>query len=177
MHSEITITYLEMTSPAELKPSRRATELNVIRVEHPLPEFNRFLYATVGRDWQWIDRLPWSREKWVAWLDRPQVETHVAYVGGTPAGYFELESQPEGNVEVAYIGLVSQFIGKGLGGSLVTRAVERAWQLGPSRVWLHTCTLDHPHALKNYLARGFKQYHQETIVKDHQPRSAWPWHG
>ena len=76
--------------------------------------------------------------------------------GGAPAGYFELKRCDDGSVEIAYFGLLPDFVGKGLGKYLLVRAIEEAWALAPSRVWLHTCTLDHPAALPNYLARGFK---------------------
>ena len=175
---EITTYYLEMLNCAEYQPPRAskvAAELR--RVETPLPELNRFLYATVGRDWDWADRLSWPRERWIEWLDRPQLETWIAWVGGTPAGYYELEQQPEQNVEIAYFGLLPQFAGQGLGGWLLGQAIERGWESGARRVWVHTCSLDHPHALANYLARGFKQYRQETTLQHRAPRSSWPWCG
>ena len=174
---EITTYYLEITSAGELRPSSRAVDVKFARAAVPLPELNRFLYATVGRQWQWVDRLEWSREQWLAWLDRPELETHIAYVRGTPAGYFELESQREGNVEVAYFGVIEEFIGQGVGGALLTRAVERGFETGAKRVWLHTCTLDHPHALGNYLARGFRIFREESTTKEHRPRASWPWYG
>jgi ribosomal protein S18 acetylase RimI-like enzyme len=174
---EVTTYFLEITSPSELRKPGRDAGVQFVRAAVPLPELNRFLYATVGRKWQWVDRLPWSREQWLAWLDRPELETHVAYVRGTPAGYFELESQGDGNIEVAYFGVIEEFIGQGVGGALLTRAVQRGFEMGARRVWLHTCTLDHPHALANYLARGFKVFREEKAVKESQPRASWPWHG
>jgi GNAT superfamily N-acetyltransferase len=165
--AKVTIRYLEMTSRDQVRPpSRPASDLKFVRAEVPLPEFNRFFYVTVGRDWFWIDRLSWSRQRWTQWLDRPELQTFAAYVRGTPAGYFELEQQPEGNVEVAYLGLVPQFIGHRVGGHLVAEAATRAWDTGARRVWLHTCSLDHPQALANYLARGFKQFKFETVEKE-----------
>ena len=81
------------------------------------------------------------------------------YLRGTPAGYFELDDQ-DGDVEIAYFGLLPQFLGKGLGGGFLTAAVEKAWEMGAARVWVHTCSLDHPNALKNYQARGFQIYRE-----------------
>jgi GNAT superfamily N-acetyltransferase len=87
----------------------------------------------------------------------------VAYVKGTPAGYFELEKQSDGDVELAYFGLLPRFIGRGIGGILLTKAVKLAWETcGTTRVWVHTCTLDGPTALANYQARGFRTYNEET---------------
>jgi GNAT superfamily N-acetyltransferase len=142
----------------------------------PCPELNRFLYTAVGGDWYWTDRLPWTYAQWRAWVEQPTLETWVAYVSGTPAGYFELEAQAEGQVELAYFGLLPQFIGTGLGGSLLTVAIERAWNMGAVRVWVHTCTLDHPGALANYCARGFRVFREETHAQElpeHSP-GAWP---
>lgn len=90
----------------------------------------------------------------------------MAYVSGTPAGYFELETQTDGNIEIAYFGLLPSFIGHGLGGALLTAAVERAWALGARRVWVHTCSLDHPRALPGYQARGFRVFHIAHTEQD-----------
>lgn len=157
--SEITTYYLEMTDPAELRPARPAPKgFRLMQAEIPLPDFNRFLYTAVGGDWHWTDRLSWSRERWLAYLDRPELETWVGYVQGTPAGYFELEMQAGSAVEIAYFGLLPAFIGRGLGGVLLTAAIRRGWEMGARRVWVHTCTLDHPAALANYQARGLGIY-------------------
>jgi GNAT superfamily N-acetyltransferase len=133
-----------------------------MRVAIPCPAFSLFLYQAVGGQWQWIDRLRWPVERWEAYLNRPELETWVGYVEGTPAGYYELEMQPGSNVEIAYFGLLPQFIGQGLGGELLTCAIRRAWEMGAARVWVHTCTLDAPTALANYQARGLRVYNEET---------------
>lgn len=162
---DVTTWTLEMTSPDQLLPGREPSvdRLALVRVTEPSPEFSRFLYVTVGGEWHWTDRLGWDRAEWLAWLDRPELETWVLTVGGAPAGYFELEAQRDGDVEIAYFGLLGSFTGRGLGGHLLTEAIRLAWDRGSSwapdsgparRVWVHTCTLDGPHALANYTARG-----------------------
>ncbi len=86
-------------------------------------------------------------------------------MGDETAGFFELEQHDEdGSVEIAYFGLTESFIGRGLGKAMLTRAAQEAWALAPSRVWLHTCTLDSPHALPNYEARGFTRFKTETYT-------------
>lgn len=167
MTVDVTTTYLEMHSKDQLKPKHTTLPVEVKHVEIPLPEFNRFLYATVGRDWYWYDRLGWSYAQWKEWVERPELQTWVLYVQGTPAGYFELEKQGELEkqndvVNITYFGLLPQFIGKGLGGYFLSVAVEKAWAFDAKRVTLNTCTLDHESALKNYQARGFKVYKQKT---------------
>jgi GNAT superfamily N-acetyltransferase len=178
MKQQVTTYYLEMRDPGALRPSRaQVAEFEIRRAHLPSPELNRFLYTACGGDWYWIDRLGWTYAQWLAWLDRPELETWVAYLDGTPAGYFELERQADDDVELAYFGLLPQFVGRGLGGLLLTRAIERAWEIGARRFWLHTCTLDHPHALAAYQARGLRVYKEETEEKELPARAPGPWPG
>jgi GNAT superfamily N-acetyltransferase len=177
MQRRVITTHLEMTRREQHRLARPpAVEFQLIRVEIPCPELNRFLYAAVGANWWWYSRLPWTHAQWLAYLDRPELETWVAYVRGTPAGYFELERQARDAVELAYFGVMPAFIGKGLGGALLSAAVERAWDMGAARVWVHTCTLDHPQALPNYRARGFEVFRVEEQTEElpDEPLEAWP---
>lgn len=178
MPTEVTTWHLEMHSPEELRPKRVARPgVRVDRVARPMPELNRFFYTAVGGDWYWLDRLPWSYARWLEYLDRPELQTWVLSDGGTPAGYFELERQPGENVEIAYFGLLPAFVGGGLGGHMLTAAIERAWALTPRRVWVHTCSLDHPQALANYQARGFRLFRTVVQQKDLPAASPGPWGG
>ena len=167
MKREIEIHYLEMASPADLRPSpARAAGFRVERARIPAPEINRFFYTAVGGDWYWIDRLGWTLEQWRAWVDRPELETWIGSLQGTPAGYFELEREPGDRVELAIFGLLSGFQGRGIGGALLTTAVERAWEMGAGRVTVNTCSLDAPAALRNYEARGFRLERTEIVEKE-----------
>ncbi|HDQ39874.1 MAG TPA: GNAT family N-acetyltransferase [Desulfonatronum sp.] len=149
--------YLEMTDPGQLvAPKRRAEELEVRKFSRPLPEMNRFFYQTIGKDWNWTERLPWDFAQWASYLSQPGLETWLALHDSTPAGYFELLPDADGGVEIVMFGLLTPFTGQGLGGHLLCFAVRRAWAMGPHRVWLHTSSLDHPHALAHYQARGFR---------------------
>lgn len=176
MERKVTTTYLEMTHPSNAIPFGGERAIEMRRAEIPSPELNRFFYRTVGADWCWYQRLGWSREDWLRYLDRPELETWVGYCSGTPAGYFELEAQAGGNVEIAYFGLLPAFVGRGLGPELLSAAIDRAWRLQPMRVWVHTCTLDHPRALENYRGRGFEIYKSEEGVENlpDDPLELWP---
>jgi GNAT superfamily N-acetyltransferase len=159
---EVTRTYLEMISPQQLVPAReRPPGVRVERVGSCPASFFRYLYVEVGRQYHWVDRLSWTDEQIRSYLAGP-VDVWVLYLDGAPGGYFELRRDPDRSVEIAYFGLLPQAIGKGLGKYLLTRAVEEAWALGPVRVWLHTCSLDHPSALSNYLKRGFQEVRREV---------------
>lgn len=170
--------YLEMTSPEELIPAREPeVPVTIQHARVPLPELNRFLYTAVGGDWWWIDRLGWTWEDWSAQLARPGYETWVAFVEGTPAGYFELEGTTGGDVELVFFGLLPAFVGRGIGGHLLTAAVRRAWEKGARRVWVHTSSFDHPAALTNYQARGFRLVRAEESVKELPAEPPGPWPG
>ena len=159
---DVTRTYLELRAPEDLVAEASAPEqVRLERVESCPPSFFRFLYSEVGRQHHWRDRLPWTDEQIRAHLAGP-IDLWVPYVRAVPAGYFELARHDDGSVEIAYFGLLPEFVGRGLGKYLLTRAVEEAWALHPNRVWLHTCTLDHPSALPNYLKRGFQPVRTEV---------------
>ena len=143
--------------------------------EIPCPPLNRFLYATVGADWYWLDRLGWSFAQWQRYLEQEGVETWVAYVSGTPAGYFELETQTDGIIEIAYFGLLPSFIGHGLGGALLTGAVERAWALIRVGLGQYVFAGSSPR-LTRLSGRGFRVFHIAR-GQDLPERPVGPWPG
>ena len=154
-------TYLQMNSPAQLRPQRCAEEGFQVREQTERDwHFNRDLYLAVGENWSWTDKRTWTDDQWKEYGLAPELRTFGAYLNDTLAGYYELRGDEEGGVEITYFGLLPQFLGRGLGGALLTSAIEQAWQMSPSvaRVWLQTCTLDHPRALANYQARGMTIY-------------------
>jgi GNAT superfamily N-acetyltransferase len=161
----VTRTYLEMLSPEELRQATvTGPEPRVERLQDCSVEFFRFLYEEVGRAYRWTDRLSWTDGMVQQHLETPGVSLWLLSWENQPAGYFELRAHEDDSVEIAYFGLLPDFIGRGWGKYLLSRAVQSAWQLGPRRVWLHTCTLDHPAALPNYLKRGFRPVRQETYT-------------
>ena len=164
---EIVTYYLEMSSPVHLKEKGEISDLNIVLCEVKQFQFNRFLYQLVGEAWNWIDKKFWSDAQWIEYAHDPALLTWVAFFKGTPAGYYELQVQAKGDVEIAYFGLAPAFIGQGFGGYLLSHAIRSAWSMpAVQRVWVHTCSLDHPGALKNYLARGMKIFRVEKKVSD-----------
>jgi GNAT superfamily N-acetyltransferase len=181
----VTTWTLRMSSPGRLRPARTDVPMRVERSGVPSIDLSRALYAAVGSRVCWTDRFAWDHETWEAWVNRETVATWIATVQGTVAGFFELETQPGGAVEIVLFGLLPQFYGRGLGGALLTTCVEAAWRGGvdwsagaaPTEyVYLRTSTLDHRHAVRNYLARGFEKAEAETADKRiPDPRLApWP---
>jgi GNAT superfamily N-acetyltransferase len=173
---DVTTWYLQMTDPARLAPAPEPyPELEFRRVELPAPELARALYAAVGGDWYWTDRLDWTWERWHERLSRAGIEMWIGSVRGAPAGIAELELDGDA-VELVYFGLLPAFIGRGLGPRMLDAAVRRAWELRPSRVWVHTCSLDGPAALPTYRKRGFSVYDERTerVSLPDEPPQPWP---
>ena len=160
---DVVRTYLELATPDALRsaPAPDAdARFPIVRADPCPVALSRELYRLVGDRWHWHDRDAWSDAQLARHLDGAEV--WVMRDGDEPAGFFELGRDAEGGVEIVLFGLAERWQGRGLGAHLLTRAVERAWEMGASRVWLHTCTLDSPRALPNYLARGFREVRRES---------------
>ncbi|HEY7194177.1 MAG TPA: GNAT family N-acetyltransferase [Gemmatimonadales bacterium] len=173
---QATRTYLELKDRTQFKDAFGAfPDIAITRVADPTPDLYRTCYRTVGEAFHWFDRWDWTDEEITRHLDDPAIQLFVAQRTSngrdrTLAGWYELRRVAEDDsVEVAYFGIVAAEFGRGFGKHLLSSAVRDAWALGPKRVWLHTCTLDHPNALPNYLARGFTPYRQETYEVNSAP--------
>ena len=163
----VIVTYLEMTSPEQRTAvPGRAEPTAILRAERPALSYYRYLYDTVGADWSWYTRRQLSDEALAAIIHDDRVEVFVLYVRGVPAGYVELDRRVEEAVEIAYFGLMPEYIGRGLGPFLLDWALGRAWSYRPRRVWLHTCSLDHPKALAVYQRAGFVVYDRQVEQVD-----------
>ena len=173
---ETVITYLEMKAPPPPRPPRRpAHPVALLRLAQPSAAYYRYLYRAVGEPWFWYERRILPDAELEPLIRAEGIEISVLYADGEPAGFAEMDYRDKADVNLAYFGLVPQFIGHGLGGFLLDRVVEEAWRRGalgerPRRVWVHTCTLDHPRALALYQKAGFVPYKQETKVID-DPRA------
>ena len=153
-------TYLEMTAPEQLRAEYIDSPDIEVRPEvFTSPAAYRDLYSSVGELWNWRDRLIMPDDELMTALAKADIS--VLYVDNETAGYIELANDDTGDTEVGYFGLRPAFFGRGLGKHLLSYGVQRAWDSGAKRVWLHTCNLDGPAALANYLARGFTVSHIE----------------
>ena len=162
---KVTTTYLEMherpKSPSVHQPSI-GQPIALLRAEKPSVHFYRYLYNTVGEPWLWYERRELNDASLTEVIENPLVEIYVLYAGGAPAGYAELDRRVEGEIEVAYFGLLPEYTGRGLGTWLLDCTIDTAWRHEPNRLWIHTCTLDHPAALRLYQRAGFEPYKQKT---------------
>jgi len=165
----VTVSYLQMLRRPEsldLTPPREG--LTVVRASSPTVPYYRFLYNTVGEPWLWVDRRKLSDQELAPIIQDPAVEIYVLSVDGSPAGFAELDLRKLPDVEIAYFGIMPGFIGRGLGPYLLRWAIERAWSRtpAPARLWLHTCTLDHPKASDTYRRAGFEIYDSRIEIQD-----------
>lgn len=159
MEAEETVWFLEMLDPTELRPANGpGPDVDLRQARIPCVPVNWFFYCTVGKDWNWTDRFRWTADQWRDFVHDAAVSTWVGYVEGTPVGYAEIMGNPGEDVSIESFGLLPQFIGQGIGGKLLTKVVQTAWSIPARRVWLHSCSFDHPSAMNNYKARGFRLY-------------------
>lgn len=168
-----TITYLEMAEkPARTFRPPPPEKCALLRAERCTVSYYRYLYGTVGEPWLWWFRRAMPDRELAAILGDERVEVFVLYVGGVPAGYAEIDRRVAGTANLAYFGLVPDFIGRGLGPWLLDWAVDAAWAgAGTTRATVNTCTLDHPKALMMYQRAGFTPQRQEE-KEEPDPRLA-----
>ncbi len=162
-HITTTVTFLELTSRPKARASlaERADISGIWRAHPPSLRFYRFLYDSVGDSYYWYMRRNMSDASLREIIEHPEVEIFVAYVHGTPAGYVELDRRTAHETQIAYFGLLPEFVGRGIGPWLLDWGIQRAWREDCGRVWLHTCTLDHPSALAMYQRAGMRMFKQE----------------
>ena len=156
-------TYLEMRPADQLRPKRADSRFQIREETKGDWQLNRDLYFRVGEQWAWIDKRSWTDDQWREYATAPGMRTFAGYYDDVLTGYYELRRDTGREIEIAYFGLLPEWIGRGLGGALLTSAIENAWRMepNPSRVWVHTCNRDHPQALANYQARGMVVYKVE----------------
>jgi GNAT superfamily N-acetyltransferase len=163
---DVTVYYLEMlTRSCRFVPPPRVG-LTVVHIQSPTVPNYRSLYDAVGKEFHWLSRRKMSDEALAAILADPRNELHVLHVDGTAGGFAELDRRQPHDIELVQFGLMSEFIGQGLGKWFLQWAIDKAWSYEPRRFWLHTCTLDHPAALPNYMKAGFVLFKQEAIRRE-----------
>ena len=166
MIEKIIRTYLEIRSFRDFKEVKKPSKEYSVGVLNPKDfQLNKFFYKNVGKKHRWTDRLVWSDKEWIKYSSNLKVDTYILKVSTDLAGYFEIILHSDLNeIEIAYLGLLEEYQNKKLGSYLLSEAIKKSFQKkNINRIWVHTCTLDHKNALKNYLARGMKIFKKENI--------------
>ena len=158
--------YLEINSLKDLKTSKFSPEDCIIDLSDPADfQINKFFYKSIGEEHRWTDRLVWTDKQWIAYISDQKVKTYILKKANKIAGYFELIfHQEKKETEIAYLGLLKEYQNKNLGSFLLTSAIKNSFLDTTKRVWVHTCSLDHEHALNNYISRGMRVYKTESIL-------------
>jgi ribosomal protein S18 acetylase RimI-like enzyme len=163
---EVQRNYLEINSIQDLKKVIEPEGYYSLELLDPVNfELNKFFYKNIGKKHKWIDRLVWTDAQWIDYVSNKNVKTYVFKFKNDLAGFFELISHDDKKeVEIAYFGLLEEFQNKKLGSYLLSEAIQKSFNKGVDRVWVHTCSLDHKNALNNYIARGMKIFKTETVT-------------
>ena len=166
MTEEVERNYLEIHSIRDLNEVVKPNKDCSLNLLEPINfQLNKFFYKNIGKKHKWTDRLVWTEAQWIEYVSSKKVKTYILKYQNDLAGYFELIfHSDEKEVEIAYFGLLEEFQNKKLGSYLLSQAIKKSFNSKVNRVWVHTCSLDHKNALKNYIARGMKIFKSETIL-------------
>ncbi len=159
------VTHLEMRERPTLPPDPQG-DWTLRRVERPGLDWYRDLYRRVGAEWLWFSRLRMSDAELAAILHAPRVEVQALAHDGRDEGLLELDFRDAGQCELVFFGVTAKLIGSGAGRFLMNRALARAWAPDVTRVWVHTCSLDHPKALAFYQRAGFRPFRRQVEIAD-----------
>ena len=165
MNSQVERSYLEIRSINELVAKNKPfNDLYLEKVNPPDFQLNKFFYKEIGKKHNWTDRLIWNDKTWTNYLENLSVNTYILKHNKDLIGYFEqIFDKDKLDCEIAYFGILEEYIGKKLGGYFLSEAIKKSFESNPKRVWVHTCSLDHKHALNNYLSRGMKIFKSYKI--------------
>tara|TARA_B100001175_G_C19006070_1_gene401175 strand:+ start:37 stop:540 length:504 start_codon:yes stop_codon:yes gene_type:complete len=162
---EIKRNYLEIKSLQELNEVDQPLDDFKLSLVDPINfQLNKFFYKNIGKSHKWVDRLIWSEQHWIDYLSNERVKTYVLKKKHDLVGFFELIFHLDRKeVEIAYFGILEEYQNQKLGSYLLSEAIKISFGKNIKRIWLHTCSLDHRHALKNYISRGMKIFKEEIV--------------
>ena len=166
MNKQVERNYLEINSVNDLIDKNNVSDRYSIEfLKKPDFQINKFFYKNVGKKHNWVDRLIWTEKQWIEYVSDKKVKTYILKDNNEFAGYFELIfHKDENEVEIAYLGLLKEYLNLKLGSYILSTAIKKSFILNPKRVWVHTCSLDHKNALNNYISRGMKIFKKEIIT-------------
>lgn len=179
-HLANVVTCLEMTARPELRPAHGAEAFTLERMGASDTERFRALFREIGRDIMWFSRLIMPEEQLAAIIGHDSVECFALVQGGRDIGLLELDFREAGQCELSFFGVVPSAVGGGAGRFLMNEALRRGWDRPISRMWVHTCSFDHPKALPFYQRSGFRPYqvmvevHRDPRLTGHMPKDATP---
>ena len=165
MTQKVKRNYLEISSLKDLNQGFKPSDDYSLNLLDPIDfQLNKFFYKNIGKKHKWVDRLIWTEERWIDYVTSKNVKTYILKFKDDLVGFFELiHHQKKKEVEIAYLGILEEYHNKKLGSYLLSEAIKISFKNKINRVWVHTCTLDHKNALRNYMTRGMKIFKTEII--------------
>ena len=165
MTQKVTRSYLEINSLKDLNEGSNPSDEYYLNLLEPIDfQLNKFFYKNIGNKYNWLDRLTWTEKQWINYVSSENFKTYVLKHKNDLVGFFELiYHQDKKEVEIAYLGILEDYHNKKLGSYILSEAIKESFKNKIDRVWVHTCTLDHRNALKNYINRGMKIFKTEII--------------
>ena len=165
MTQKVTRSYLEINSLKDLNEGSNPSNEYYLNLLEPIDfQLNKFFYKNIGNKYNWVDRLTWTEKQWINYVSSENVKTYVLKHKNDLVGFFELiYHQDKKEVEIAYLGILEDYHNKKLGSYILSEAIKESFKNKIDRVWVHTCTLDHRNALKNYVNRGMRIFKTEII--------------
>lgn len=173
------VTYLEMRTPPDRWPPT-TSGFAIRSVPQPDLDWYRRLFREIGEPWLWFSRLRMGDDELRAVVHHPAVDVFALSHGSQDQGLLEFDRRNFPDIEVAFFGVTATLIGRGAGAALLAQGLKLEWERHPERIWLHTCTSDHPSALRFYRKFGFVPYKRaieigaDPRVTGEMPRDAAP---
>ncbi len=167
MTEKIFRNYLELKSLENFKEVKKPSEEYSVELANPKDfQLNKFFYKNIGKNCRWVDRLIWTNLDWIKYISDEKLSTYILKDKDEIAGYFELLfNKDTKEAEIVYFGILEEYFGRKLGGYLLSEAIKFSFTFACTRVWVHTCSLDHKNALHNYLSRGMKIFKSEILAR------------
>tara|TARA_B100001063_G_scaffold224857_1_gene233220 strand:- start:271 stop:774 length:504 start_codon:yes stop_codon:yes gene_type:complete len=166
VNKKIERNYLEIKSILDLNEVKPpSSDYQIVLLQKPDFQLNKFFYKNVGTEHNWVDRLVWTEKEWIEYVSNENLYTYILKYKDDLAGFFELIFHKNLNEkEIAFFGLLQEYQNKKLGAYLLSFAIKISFEDKINRVWLHTCSQDHKNALPNYISRGMKIFKKETLI-------------
>jgi GNAT superfamily N-acetyltransferase len=160
------VTSLQMSEPPEPRPDRAVVPWQLRHIERPDLAWFRALYRRIGAEWLWFSRLALGDKELARIIHDDAVAVYALVFEQGEEGLLELDFRQHGICELSLFGLTRELFGTGAGRWLMNRALDLAWSRPITRLWVHTCSLDHPRALSFYLRSGFHPFHRQIEIAD-----------
>jgi len=155
--SVLRVTYLELRDA----PTRKAPPVGNVRIVRERLSSWAYLdlYKSVGEPLGWDQRIRMPEGELAALLEAESLSVYVLRDPlGEGLGFCEFDRREFPDVELKNFGIVTAAQGRGLGPWLLSVALCEEWNHGPTRIWLHTDTWDHPAAIRVYERAGFRVF-------------------